>query len=60
MGLQSANIVKSVGGASSAIWVQNGSTLIAVVFAPPLSRISDAVGRKWITIVRFLPFFKVD
>ncbi|KAL8290598.1 hypothetical protein RQP46_002856 [Phenoliferia psychrophenolica] len=32
------------------VLLSNSSTLIAVVFAPPLSRISDLVGRKWITV----------
>ncbi|KAL8280453.1 hypothetical protein RQP46_007101 [Phenoliferia psychrophenolica] len=50
MGLQSANVVKSVGGGAVSVWIVNSSTLVAVVIAPPLSRISDAVGRKWITI----------
>ena len=29
MGLQSANLVKAVGGGNVAIWVQNASTLVA-------------------------------
>lgn len=50
MGLQGTNIVAAVGGAKSSVWIQNGSTLVSVVIAPPLSRISDFVGRKWIVV----------
>lgn len=51
IGLQGPALAAAVGGAKDLPWVQNSGTLVSVVIAPPLSRISDAVGRKWIVAV---------
>lgn len=51
IGLQGPSLAATVGGTKDLPWVQNSGTLVSVVIAPPLSRISDAVGRKWIVVV---------
>lgn len=55
IGLQGQSLAAAVGGAKDLPWVQNSGTLVSVVIAPPLSRISDAVGRKWIVVVSSQP-----
>ena len=50
-GLNQRIIAAVVGSPENYVFIQNASNLVSLVVAPPMGRISDNIGRKWLVLV---------